>query len=256
MSSTPAAWPSPPARLSLESAEVHVWLAKLDQPTEILRALHHLLSPDEIARAERFHFRKHREHFTVARGVLRTILGGYLSVEPSQLRFAYSAYGKPALVGIKDQPTLRFNLSHSHELALYGFTLGREIGLDLEYRREDFATGRIAEQFFSAREVEMLRALPTQLRTEGFFNCWTRKEAYIKAVGLGLSLPLDQFDVSLSPFEPAALLRTGVDEREAARWSLKALTTAEGYSAALAVEGHDWQLKCWRWTSPDNPARI
>lgn len=227
---------------------MHLWLAKLDQPTEILRAMRQLLSPDEIQRAERFHFRKHREHFTVARGVLRTILGGYLRVEPSQLSFAYSAYGKPALAGMQDQLTLRFNLSHSHELALYAFTLRREIGLDLEYRREDFASEQIAERFFSAREVEMLRALPSRLRTEGFFNCWTRKEAYIKAVGLGLSLPLDQFDVSLAPSEPAALLRTGDDEREAARWSLRELTPAEGYTAALAVEGHDWQLKCWHWT--------
>jgi len=252
MSSTPAAWPSPPARLSLEGEEVHVWLAKLDQPLETLRALRHLLSPDEIHRAERFHFRKDREHFTVARGVLRTILGGYLRVEPTQLHFAYSAYGKPALAGIKDHRTLRFNLSHSHELALYAFTLKRDIGLDLEYRREDFASEQIAEQFFSAREVETLRALPPRLRTEGFFNCWTRKEAYVKAVGLGLSLPLDQFDVSLAPSEPAALLRTGDDERETARWSLRELTPAEGYAAALAVEGHDWQLKCWHWTSLDN----
>ena len=95
----------------------------------------------------------------------------------------------------------------------------------------------------------MLRALPSRLKTEGFFNCWTRKEAYVKAVGLGLSLPLDQFDVSLAPSEPAALLRTGDDEREATRWSLRELTPAEGYTAALAVEGHDWQLKCWHWTS-------
>jgi 4'-phosphopantetheinyl transferase len=246
--STLAAWPSPPQRLSLESEDVHVWRAKLDQPSETLQALLRLLSPDESERAWRFYFRKDREHFIVARGVLRRILGSYLSLEPSSLRFAYSNYGKPALAGIMDQPTLRFNLSHSGELALYGFTLGREIGLDLEFRREDFAGLEIAERFFSAREVEVLRSLPPQLRTEGFFNCWTRKEAYIKAVGLGLSLPLDQFDVSLSPGEPAALLRTGDDERETARWSLKALTPAEGYSAALAVEGHDWHLKHWHWT--------
>jgi 4'-phosphopantetheinyl transferase len=249
MSSILAAWPAPPARLSLESEDVHVWRAELDQPVEILQALQRLLSPDESERAHRFHFRKHREHFIVARGVLRTLLGNYLRMEPSQLRFSYTAYGKPALAGIREeQPPLRFNLSHSGELALYGFTRGREIGLDLEFRREDFASEQIAEHFFSAREVEMLRALPLQLKTEGFFNCWTRKEAYIKAVGLGLSLPLDQFDVSLAPQEPVALLRTGDDESEAARWSLKALTPAEGYSAALAVEGHGWHLKCWGWT--------
>jgi 4'-phosphopantetheinyl transferase len=253
MSLTLAAWPSPPARLSLESEDVHVWRAILDQPVKTLGAMQRLLSADESERAHRFHFRKHREHFIVARGVLRTLLGKYLGVEPSQLRFSYTAYGKPALAGISEgQPPLRFNLSHSGELVLYAFTRGREIGLDLELRRDDFASEQIAEQFFSAREVKMLRALPVGLRTEGFFNCWTRKEAYIKAVGLGLSLPLDQFDVSLAPQEPAALLRTGDDEREAERWSLKALTTAEGYSAALAVEGHGWRLKCWDWTSPDS----
>jgi 4'-phosphopantetheinyl transferase len=249
MSSTPEDWPAPPERLSLGALDVHVWLAKLDQRKETLQALQGLLSPDERERAERFHFHKHREHFMVARGVLRTILGCYLRVEPSQLRFAYSAYGKPALDEIPDHQTLRFNLSHSRELALYAFTREREIGLDLEYRREDFASEQIAERFFSAREVEMLRALPSKSRTEGFFNCWTRKEAYIKAVGLGLSLQLDRFDVSLSPFEPAALLRISDDEMEAARWSLRDLRPAKGYSAALAVKGHDWQLKCWRWES-------
>lgn len=243
------AWRTPPEHPSLERDAVHVWRARLDQPELIRRGLLELLDADELSRAERFHFTKDRDHFIVGRGVLRSLLARYLEVEPAGLRFDYNSYGKPALAQIQEQPPLRFNLSHSQQWALYAFTLEREIGLDLEYMREDFAGEEIAERFFSRREVEMLGALPLDRRTEGFFNCWTRKEAYIKARGEGLSLPLDRFDVSLTPGEPAALLRTIGDEREASRWSIKELSPWAGYAAAVAVEGHDWRLQCWHWGS-------
>jgi 4'-phosphopantetheinyl transferase len=204
------------------------------------------LSEDEGARAARFYFQKDREHFIVARGLLRSILGRYLDSEPSTLRFSYSNYGKPALVGA-EEAALRFNLSHSGGLALLAVTRGREIGVDLERVRPDFVDDQIAERFFSPREVARLRALPPGVQLEAFFTCWTRKESYIKAHGEGLSLPLDGFDVTLTPGEPAALLSTRGDLREAALWSLRALHPWPGYVAALAVEGHDWQLKTWRW---------
>jgi 4'-phosphopantetheinyl transferase len=121
------------------------------------------------------------------------------------------------------------------------------VGIDLEYIRSDLAVEQIAERFFSRREIATLRALPIDLRTYAFFLCWTRKEAYIKARGEGLSLPLDQFDVSLIPGEPAALLNTQRDLYEVSRWSLQELTPAPGYAAALAVEGHGWHLACWQW---------
>jgi 4'-phosphopantetheinyl transferase len=241
-------WCSAPKLPRLDRDEVHVWRAALNLEKPRLHSLKQILSEDERARTERFYFEKDREHFIAARGLLRTILGRYLDQEPSELRFCYSRYGKPSLAASAGESALRFNISHAHGLALYAVTSGREIGIDLEHLRADFAGEDIAERFFSRREVEALRALPADMRQKGFFNCWTRKEAYIKARGEGLSLPLDKFDVSLAPGEPAALLSTPGDPREAARWSLRELEPGPGYVAALVVEGHDWRLKCWQWT--------
>ena len=151
------------------------------------------------------------------------------------------------MVSESDADAIRFNLSHSHGKALYAVSRGREIGVDLEFIRGDLEAEQIAERFFSHSEIETLRALPLSLRKHAFFLCWTRKEAYIKARGEGLSLPLDQFDVSLIPGEPAALLSTQSDSDEALRWSLRNLTPASGYAAALATEGRDWTLSCWQW---------
>jgi phosphopantetheine--protein transferase-like protein len=151
--------------------------------------------------------------------VLRDILGRYLGVPPSELGFRYSAYGKPALAAGFDGVGVRFNISHSHEMALLAVTCHREIGVDIEYLGREIRGEEIAEHFFSTHERASLRALPAAAKHEAFFNCWTRKEAYIKAHGEGLSLPLDQFDVSLAPGEPAALLATRSDPREALRWS-------------------------------------
>lgn len=198
-------------------------------------------------RAELFHFEQDRKRFIVGRGVLRTILALYLGTEPSRLQFCYGPHGKPYLADRLGDATLRFNLAHSHELALYAFTRGREIGVDLEYIRYMPGVEQIAARFFSTRENAVLHALPTSQKQEAFFNCWTLKEAYIKAIGNGLAQPLDKFDVSLAPGEPARLLSVEGAPEEASRWSLKALTPAPGYVAALAVEGHDWRLTYWQF---------
>lgn len=241
-------WRPPPKRPMLGSDEAHVWRAGLNRNRSYVQGLQQILSADEQARAERFYFEKDRAHFIVARGLLRVILSRYLDIEPSQLRFCYSPCGKPSLVATSDQRTLCFNVSHSCGLALYAVTRGRKIGIDLERIRTDFACEQIAERFFSSREKAMLRALSAKkVKHKAFFNCWTRKEAYIKARGEGLSLPLDQFDVSLAPGEPATLLNTRGDPLEASRWSLQELFPGPGYVAALAVEGHGWRLACWEW---------
>ena len=240
-------WRRPPPDLALAQDEVHVWRAPLDLAVEQVRALRRTLTLDERERADRFHFPKDRRHFVVARGVLRDILGRTLGEEPDQLRFRYSAFGKPALTHEFGGERLRFSLAHSQGLALYAVTLGREIGIDLEYVRPDLADEQIAERFFSRREVDVLRALEKDVRKLAFFNCWTRKEAYVKARGEGLSLPLDQFDVSLAPGEPAALVSTQGDPQEASRWSLQEIAPGPGYVAALAVQGHAWGLKRWQW---------
>jgi 4'-phosphopantetheinyl transferase len=242
-------WSLPPRRMRLDRRDVHVWRVALEQPPLVTQSLWRILTPDEKGRAERYHFRRDRDHFVVARGALRTILGRYLDTPPDRLRFRYGPYGKPALSSHGDAGALRFNISHSHGLALCAVTRGREIGVDVEHVREEVAGEEIAEQFFSRREVATLRALPPHMRAQGFFNCWTRKEAYIKARGEGLSLPLDEFDVSLSPGEPAALLGAREKTHGAERWALRELAPGHGYVAAMAVEGHDWQPSHWHWQS-------
>jgi 4'-phosphopantetheinyl transferase len=240
-------WRSPPADLRLEDDDVHVWRASIDLPAQQVRELRCILTPDELERAERFHFPRDRNRFIVARGVLRDILAHCVNEDPGQIRFHYGPYGKPNLVRRDGERRLCFNLAHSRGVALYALTYHREIGVDLEYKITGLIDERIAEHFFSAQEIAALRALPPNAQIEAFFNCWTRKEAYIKAKGKGLSLPLDQFVVSLAPGEPAMLKDTPGDPLEANRWSLHTLSPGPGYVAALAVEGHSLQIKYWRW---------
>lgn len=242
-----SSWSPPPKNLPLGNNEVHVWRASLKLEDPYVYSLKQILSAVEQARAERFHFQKDRERFIVAHGLLSLILSRYLNVEPSQLRFCYNRYGKPALASESGSNGLRFNLSHSHEVALYAITRGREVGVDIEHIRSDMAEAQVAKRFFSAREIAEFRSLPPKMQTEGFFNCWTRKEVYVEARGEGLTLPLDQFDVSLAPGEPAALLSTNDDPEEASRRCLQDSSPGPGYVAALAVEGHNWRLKCWQW---------
>ena len=225
--------------------EIHVWHANLDQTTSRVLGFETTLAPDERRRADRFHFQTDRDHFIVARGLLRAILSRYLDLKPSQLRFCYSLYGKPALAKESGGDVLRFNLSHSHGIALYALTLHRDLGIDLEQIRTDWPSEQIAARFFTPSEVAQLRALPANVWHEAFFHCWTRKEAYIKARGEGVSLSLDKFEVSLAPGDSAALLSVKGDPQEASRWSMKELTVGPGYAAALVVQGHDWQPKCW-----------
>jgi 4'-phosphopantetheinyl transferase len=242
----PALWRLPPKTLPLGEEEVHVWRAALNRNPLSVQNLQQTLAPEEQRRAERFHFQEDREHFIVGRGLLRIILGRYLDMEPKHLRFCYSPYGKPALAEGSGGNALQFNLSHSHGMALYAVTRRRDLGIDLEQIRTDWASEQIAARFFAPGEVAQLRALPANMWHEAFFHCWTRKEAYIKARGEGLSLPLDKFEVSLAPGESAALLSTKSDPEEASRWSMKELRVGPGYAAALVVQGHDWQPQCWQ----------
>jgi 4'-phosphopantetheinyl transferase len=244
-SSSPS-WLPAPDYLTLGATDVHVWRASLEQAPAVVASLRRLLSPDEQARADRFHFEKDRRHFIVARSCLRKLLGRYLAIPPAELRFGYADHGKPHLAP-EIAPPLKFNLAHSGGLALYAFTYIGEIGIDLEHIRPDFTGEDTARRFFSTTEVACLSKLAESSRHEAFFNCWTRKEAFIKAKGIGLSLPLDQFDVTVAPAEPAALLRTRWDESEAARWSLKAIDIGPAYVGAVAVGGHNWQLTCWEF---------
>ena len=234
-------WTEPPQSPSLETGAVHVWRISLDQPDEALERFRRTLEPDEIDRAGRFHFEKHRRHFVVARGFLRTVIARYLETQPESLRFSYGAYGKPALAS---EHVLRFNLSHSHEVALLAVALDAELGVDVEHVRADFASEDIARRFFSRAEVEVFNALPREEQVAAFFRCWTRKEAYIKAIGKGLSQPLDAFDVTLAPGAAPALLRA--EDDDASRWLLSDIEVGERYAGALAVERPVAQVRFFR----------
>lgn len=245
MNSRNAEWISPTKSLTLAGEEVHVWRTSLTRLPAQFESLRLLLAPDEISRAQHFYFERDRQHFIIARGMLRTILGGYLKSHPAQLRFAYSEHGKPSLIDTDGSKRLRFNLAHSHELALFAVTRDREIGIDLEQIRDDVATDQLAARFFSSLELSTLNSLASEDRTQAFFNYWTCKEAYIKARGEGLSFSLDKFDVSIIPESQRAILNVHDAPMETERWSLRTLLPGDGYAGAIAVEGDDWTLQCW-----------
>lgn len=240
-------WEPAPQRPRLQRDEVHVWRAPLARPAAEVETLKELLSEDELRRAESFHFQHDRSSFIVARGTLREILSLYTGEHPRLLRFGYNAFGKPELTDAPVEVPVRFNVSHAGAWALYAVAAGREVGVDLEVMRESVPCEELAASFFSQREVATLMALPVGDRRRAFFECWTRKEAYIKARGEGLSLPLDSFDVSLAPGEPAALLATREESRAAAGWTLLELMVGPGYVAAITVEGSGWRLRGWSW---------
>lgn len=236
--------------MPLTPDEVHLWRASLDVTvTARVTRLGRTLAPDERERAARYRFERDRVRDIVARGTLRAILGRYLDLDPAGLRFVYGPQGKPALAPEHGRE-LSFNLSHAGDVALYAVTRGRRVGVDVEQVVPDVAGSTVPEHTFSPHEVAVLRALPLDEQTAAFFRCWTRKEAYVKALGAGFSLDLTSFDVSLAPGEPPALLATRHDPTEAARWSLHDVDAGPGYVAVLVVEGHDLRLTYRDWAAP------
>lgn len=242
-----SAWRPGPANPEITPEELHLWLARLDLPEEPVTDLYQTLSPDEQERARRFRFPEDRRRFVVARGVLRTILGSYSGLPAAKLRFTYSPAGKPGLASDSGQPSasLSFNLSHSGELVLYAICLNRRVGVDIEQVRPQLAEEHIAERFFSPQEVGVLRGLPPDEQIPAFFRCWTRKEAYIKARGEGLAIPLNRFVVTLGLAEPVALLDAGDVNEQAGRWFLHAVDAAPGYEAAVATDSKPSRVRYW-----------
>jgi 4'-phosphopantetheinyl transferase len=231
--------------LALPEDEVQLWRVDLEAIRFEESRWQKMLSPDETQRASRFYFVSDRQHFVASRALLRIILGGYLAVEPRDFDFSYSAKEKPSLGPTHVESGITFNVSHSGGIALYAFARGRDVGVDVEHVRKDFDVEGIARRFFSTYEQEQLFDLPSTERIDAFFRCWTRKEAYIKATGDGLSLPLTQFDVSISAGNMDALVTTRPDGAEAERWLLREVPAGIGYVAAVCVRGREWRLKDW-----------
>jgi 4'-phosphopantetheinyl transferase len=233
------------AYLPLPEDEVHLWRIDLEAIGADESRWQQLLSSDELARASRFHFSRDGQRFVASRALLRTILASYLSTDAKGLKFSYSKKEKPSLGPAHLDSGVTFNVSHSGGIALLAFARRREVGVDIEQVRRDSDLETIARRFFSKHEQEQLAALPGEEKVDAFFRCWTRKEAYIKAIGDGLSLPLSQFDVSLRAGETSALLATRPDGSEAGRWLLEEVQGGPGYMAALCVRGQDWTLNDW-----------
>jgi 4'-phosphopantetheinyl transferase len=218
----------------LQPGEVQLWHASPRITDFDPRAAEKLLSPDELTRMGRFHFDKDRSNFLFCRSMLRMVLASYLGIFPEELIFAYSDHGKPSLA--RQSVHLDFNMSHSNGDLLIATSLGRKIGVDLEWVRHDLDVYEIAQRFFSAAENKALHAMPDRSCYDTFFSCWTRKEAFVKARGEGLSCPLDSFDVSMETGTGVVKLTTRPDPAEANRWIMWSLDAPPGFAAAVAVE--------------------
>jgi 4'-phosphopantetheinyl transferase len=234
----------------LGANQVHVWRISLTAPEQSAS----VLSNDELQRAQRFHFEKDRLRFVAARSILRNILASYLDLPPREFAFSYTPKGKPELAAPLHQPALRFNLSHSGDFALLALALNSRVGADIEFMNPERATDAIAARFFSPAEISTLEALPAAERVAAFFQCWTRKEAYIKALGEGLSLPLDSFDVAFGPGVQPAILGIRNTEEDPSRWRLYDIASPRGYAAAIAVESQseELHLRIWNAQNPDH----
>lgn len=235
----PVNWLSPAHDLRLKGDEVHLWKVRLDMTAHNTGEFLGLLNQEEQNRAKQFIFEKERNRFTTARGILRCLLAGYLGCSAKDLEFSLGPSGKPAL---RDNFSLRFNLTHSNGLILYAFSLGRELGIDVEEQLKESTNPEIVARYFSTNEQAEFFALPPTAQEEAFYSGWTRKEAYLKARGDGLQATLKNFDVSLNPEQPLTLRSEDSD-----RWGMHSFCPEPGFVAALVVEGGNCKLCFWKW---------
>lgn len=252
-------WPAMPVRRHFMPADlehktpldIHVWAASLDLPASLLQGLRLTLCPAEVRRADRFHFPEHCARFIAGRGLLRAVLGKCLGAEPGTLEFQYGKHGKPELTGQFAATGLQFNLAHCENLALIAVARNARIGIDVERVRVLTDAGELVTRFFSPRESAAFHALSTAQQPEAFFHLWTRKEAWLKATGLGISQYLAQLEVTFLPGAGARLVTLpesmGADEP----WSLRELRPAKGFAAALCVQADIGEVNCWRWELSD-----
>jgi len=214
--------------------------------------LRRTLEPREIRQAERFHFPRDRDQYVAAHGALRSILARYLGIGAADVRFRYNRHGKPAIDHQLAEQSLSFNASRSNWLALFAVTRGRRVGVDIEYIRTELESEAIASSFFSSREIDAIRQSPPRGRVEEFCRIWTRKEAYVKAVGRGLSIPLDQFDVVSGRDDHNSMVSVKGAVEDGVDWSLVDVDPGDGYAGAVGTEGRDWILRNWHWQAEDH----
>jgi len=232
----------------INSNQVHVWRVLLDVTTVEFESLLGFLSVDELARAGRFHFERDQKRFIVARGILRKILGSYLNKHPGKICFEYSPHGKPMLADDPGDENICFNLSHSGAFALYAITPRKKIGIDIESIRDDISVRQVAQQFFSQNEISSLEKIDINKRSRLFFQYWTRKEAFLKASGEGISFPMEQCDVSLINGKGLSPITVQDNNSEISSLYVQDLFPCNGYAAAIAIEGGDWNISCLHYS--------
>jgi 4'-phosphopantetheinyl transferase len=240
-------WPCAPMSPPIGPGEVHVWRARLDLAEERVRQLSSYLSADEQQRADRFHFPEHRQRFRAAHGILRDILGRCLGVPPAKVPIETDGKGKPRLAAMPTEPPMCFNLSHSGLMALIALTRQAEVGVDVELVRPLPDAMSIAERHFAPAEHALLRGLAADQGSEAFWRCWTRKEAFVKAVGEGLAFGLDRVEVAFLPGEAARIVRVDRDSDAAQRWWMADVSPAAGYVGACVVAQSACHVYRWDW---------
>jgi 4'-phosphopantetheinyl transferase len=236
------------ASLPLPESQIHVWRFPTRASLNVVAAFEEVLVPHERERAARFRFDHLYASFVIAYGALRHLLGHYLRCNPAELSFEHSVNGKPALTS---PSSLRFNMTHSGDLGVIALTLRREIGVDIEQIRPLPDVKHIADHFFCSEEASEVMSAPQAERERAFFRCWTRKEAYIKATGEGLSAALSSFRVIVRPDLPARIVHIQHSAREAAAWTLHDLPLADGYAAALAYRDQPRSLRLFSVAAPE-----
>lgn len=230
--------------LTMACGELHIWSVRINDHNDRLEKYWQLLNEQEIQKARAFKFIKDRRCFIIARGALRSLLGSYLHISPGGIEFKYGPYGKPC---IQDTRMINFNISHSRNMILLGFVKKATIGIDIEYTKREVDVKKIAKHFFSKEEISSLAAIDEPYQLGAFYNCWTRKEAFIKALGSGLSFPLDQFVVSLDDASKARLIETKWDIYEKEKWTLQAIKPEEDYIGAVSVKGEINDVHYWKY---------
>ena len=234
----------------LEEKQVHLWKIDMESLKKDVKSYCSLLNEKELIRTKTYRFQKDHDTFVVTRSVLRLLLGRYLTSDPRKLDFKYGKNGKPFLEG-KHAP-IEFNVSHSGSLAIIGVVKGYPLGVDVEYMKPDLNFLELAQDFFSLGEIQKLKSLPENQLQVAFYRCWTRKESFIKAKGIGLGYPLDAFSVSLESDHKAELEDTSMDPIEKERWNMFSFIPKENYRAAIAVDHHCRKYKLFDWTvNPD-----
>jgi 4'-phosphopantetheinyl transferase len=239
-------WGIAPGQPCLSEDEIHVWASCLDVAPTISAVFAVSLSEGERMRAKKFRFRQHQNFFIAGRGLLRAIMSYYLQVEPARVEFKYNLQGKPDLTRPFDSSGIHFNLAHSEDLALFAVTRIGPVGIDVERIRVNEDARELMNWFCSPRERELFDNLAAQEKQLAFFNLWTRKEAFLKATGEGITQLLNQVEVAFRPGEPARFIAVSGDSERAYRWSVHDLSPAPDFVAAVAIQAKNVRLRCWK----------